>query len=227
MNELAQRPADLTSLVAQQQDEREALLVADDKIEAPGFADLLQGIEELLPDWFEVVQEDPINTAQHQAVVTAYEERIAKLEQANRPRGPILATITRWARDEVPLGRRRLEHAEVYVARTAALDPLVNSAIRTAEDYPGLAPALENLRDQVAEAIEVIEESNERFRRGAIAFGEFAREREHTSRAWREVAQLYSRGDRMVDEGNALVEAWWERLQALFAASEDEATGIE
>jgi hypothetical protein len=215
LNSLARRLADLSATVAQRQLERETASVEEEE-EPPGLIELVEQINALLPEWLTVVQADPVVEAQHDATLKVYRERLERLERSNPPRGAVFALRTRMARDELPLAQRHLEHAEIYIAKTIELDPLVHAAIRAVEDYPEGLSLLDELLRAVPEAMEAIRRSEER--RGT-PMREYARRHQGYSRLWRKVGDVHERAQEHIAEGNALVSAWWERLQPLRESS--------
>ncbi len=216
VNRLAQRLAGLTATVAARQLEREAATAEREDSEAPGLSELIDQIDALLPEWLAAVQADPLTEAQHVATMRHFNERLAKLRRSGPPRGAIFALLTRMAKEDLPLAERHLQYAKTYAAKTVELDPLVHAAVRSVEEYPAGVAVLDELRQAVAEAMEVIERGerellDNRYR----MMTDVSRDYRNVSRLWRKLEDVYSRAEVLAGEGNALVVAWSERLQAL------------
>ena len=113
-----------------------------------------------------------------------------------------------------------MQHAEVYIAKTVELDPLVHAAIQAVEDYPGGLRLLDELQGRFPRQWRPSNGMSGR-RSGAVMWPyEYARSQQHVSRLWRKVADLHERANQLVDEANALVSVWSERLEALQEADE-------
>jgi hypothetical protein len=221
VNMLATRLAEAAaSVTAKQLVAEEATSEAADRdVESPGLIELADRINALLTDWLIVVEEDPVNEAQHDATMRVFRERRARLAASSPPRGAVFALLAQMGTAELPLARRRLGHAETYAAHTIELDPLVHAAIRAVEAFPQGWPLLERLHAGVRDAKLSIDASLASLASGDRPMTEVAKEYAAMSKTWREIRVAHERADALVADGNALVEVWSDRLEALAAAA--------
>jgi TIR domain len=166
-----------------------------------GLSETLREIQNLLPEWLDAVETDPIVDAQSQAIVEEFDEKRRKLTR--RQAGARLALAARQAAEMAPLARRELQLAETYTSRTIALNPLVAGAIRGVEAHPELRPALGELEEAVAIAVARIEKPT----RG-VPMEEWAEARASESRLMGELANIWRRSNRLREETNAIVLRW-------------------
>ena len=113
---------------------------------------LINRAHQSLPEWSEVVLGDRTNRAQIDAVILEWNKRINKLERGG-PASAILSTHLRFGVDMLPLARRFLDERKIYSARSIDLDPIIVSIGRTIKDHPESYPLVEDIRNEVSEAI--------------------------------------------------------------------------
>jgi hypothetical protein len=144
-----------------------------------------------------------------------YNERMRKLRRSHARASARLGLIIRRANDELPISEKHLALARIYAARTSALDPLVNAALRLVEEFPEGLSLLEPLVDGVREAIDSIERNEADRTETTILLQDFARRNEKSSRVWRQVGDNHGQADALVDDANATVHAWSDRMKQL------------
>lgn len=208
VNALAQRLADIASEVTVRQIDQEAQ--ADDEHDVPhGLGDMLVEIGPLLPEWLDAVETDPLVEAQFQATSRVFNEKLSKVQRG--PASARFAILQRQATEYLPIARRHLDLAEIYLSRTIALNPFVTKIVRIVEAHPDSLPLLADLEAAVHEAIQQIG----RQKRDGESAAAYARANAHVSRAMSTLADVWEKADRIVREGNQMVLQWETQLVSL------------
>jgi hypothetical protein len=123
--------------------------------------EIFKAINELLPDWLEAVDFDPVAKGQWNATWQQREDRAERVFQQRR--GVSGAYLSVWAKlgNEVAhLSTSRLAQAKTYHRLTIALDPYITSAVRLIEREPQFIGLLDELVGGVREAMIAIEGKN-------------------------------------------------------------------
>lgn len=175
--------------------------------EQSGLADAVEIIAQLLPDWGDAVETDPLVTAQFEATREMFTKKLGKLARGQA--GARFALLVRQATEFIPLEERHLALAEIYLSRTVELDPYVATVIRIVRAHPESRPLLAGLEAGVAEAMTHIRAG------GRYAVAKWAREHAHVSRVMRQLAEVSERAHRMASEANDIVSGWNAELAEL------------
>lgn len=215
IHELAQRLASLATAVGAKllENEIKAVQVAEDPGNDKGILDVMEEIEPLLPDWLEAIESSHVGEAQFLATWELFAPRLARAERSPGSGSARFALIQRLATEELPLARRYLQNAEVFGQKTLELDPLILQVLKLCEDVEDVLPYIEPLRASLMKAHRDVKEWRETL--DIPTAGQWARKRAHVSRVVREVADVFEHGERIVSEGNSLIENWvseWERV---------------
>src|SRR5262249_45765022 len=125
---LARRLLGIAREVAAKQLDIEINTNLDDD-EASGIADIVQKIMVLLPEWLDAVVGEKVNDAQIDATRKHTVDSTMKARRMKAPASTLLAIEMRGARELMPLLERKQKDAEIYLARSVELDPLISSLV--------------------------------------------------------------------------------------------------
>lgn len=225
VSELAQRLVDIATAVGAKQVAQERQHVEpDSNSDEADLATLLGQINELLPDWYDAVLADKVVTAQHDATTDHHHQRMGKLRRSGSPPGALFAEVQRYVAEDLPLAERFDSLANVYLAKTMQLDPLVTAAVRLARQHPEVAPLLEELADSVREASNAIEASEISQRSpGYVSVRDWARRNAHSSRTMKEMLKAYDRAYDLAGQANEMVRGWQRDIDTLTPPLEEPA----
>jgi hypothetical protein len=213
VNALALRLVEVAAKVSTRQVETETR--DDESADEPALDHLIAELAQLLPDWLDAVETDPVVEAQFSATDRAYSRRLAQLSTG--PAGARLALTRKKAQELLPLVQRAVELAEIYSARTLALNPIVASVLRIIDAHPELLPLLDDLHAGVRTARARIRATG-----GDDSYvRDWALENAHVSRATSRMAELWARRAALTTEANELVLSWDAQLTRRHATPGD------
>ena len=224
VNALANRLLEVARNVAQNQFDRE--MSADiEANEANGIVDIMQEIMKLLPDWLGAVSGDKVTNAQIHATWHQVFGDVQKLQKAHAPASAILAAQTRATREMLPLIERYQREGQIYLTRSAQLDPLVSALARQVAEHPESAALAAPVREAIDEAMSVIRRGERRRKadpRAHPIIDHFA-EMRHLGRIFQKSYAIYSEAGRLANEGNTIVRRWDAELGTSSTSSPSEA----
>jgi TIR domain len=208
VNTLAKRLLKIAKEVSQKQLDREVDSTREDG-NADGVMDIVEEISQLLPEWLDAVQGEKVNQAQMDATVHQLLDPIYRLRKSHAPASAVLSAQIRFAREMLPLAERRQKDAQIYLARSIELDPLVSALPRLVLDHPESRPLIAPVTDAVEEAMAVIR-ADEDFssRPGAHTIASHFEEMRHLGRIFQRCYAILSDSSRASQGGNDIVKRW-------------------
>ena len=171
-----------------------------------GVADIVTRIEALLPDWLDAVMTSKTINAQILAIWGDYLDQIKKLRKRKAQPSAVLSAQIRMARQMLPVAEQAEKDAQIYVARSVELDPLISALSRLVAEHPDSFSLVAPVREAVDEAIEAIREDDradfqKSVQRRMQDMGHIGRVFKQTNAAF---AARFQRGN----EGNSIVRRW-------------------
>ena len=196
LNQLATRLVEIARTVSARQ-----LSVERSPAAEPKTLDLLQLVAARWPTLVNLIDEDRITEAQYRAIWDAQHARLARLTRSGR-RGARPVVIAELARQLMPLAERHHEMTQEYAALAVELDSAVVSLFRQAATSDDAMELIGDLRIDIEDINQRIDISQ-----GVPDFLiSYAKE----SRYMQQLRDTFDRGDRYVDEGNAILGRWRE-----------------
>lgn len=206
VNALAQRLLDIAGKVAETQLKRELNSdLADDGVD--GITDLVTQIETFLPDWLEAVMGEKSVARQILAVWDQYRQQMSKLSKRRAPPSALLSTQIRLAREMLPLAERSQKDAQVYLARSMELDPLVSELARIIAEHPDSFPLAASVREAIDEAMEEIRSYDARLGT-ELTVQDAMLKMGHLGRMFQQCNSAFKVRYRSADGGNEIVRRW-------------------
>lgn len=179
-----------------------------------GLVDHLENISALLPDWLKAVEDDVVTLAKYKAIDAVYADRLRKIMKMPGNTKLRLATIHRFATDEMPLAKELLAAARIYSALTIKLHPPITGALREISDSPAFLSTLTELRTALQVAVDQVNANTPP--PGAKLSNYLWGEVQHLGSIFREIYDVDGESVRLRIETNEIVFEWYSALEELF-----------
>jgi hypothetical protein len=220
VNNLATRLIDIASRVQQSQFDKE-LAESETCSDIPGIQDLMAEVTELLPDWLDAVIGDRIYKAQLDPTWHEAYRPVVRLQRAHAPASAVMAAQVRAGKELLAVLERHRNDAQVYLSRSAQLDPLVSALSRLVASDPGGFPLVIPLREAIDEAMRNINIAREPLEPGGHTIGDHIRELKHRARVFQRCDAAYRQYVRLAQEGNSIVRRWDSELRPIQLAQQN------
>jgi len=204
LNDLALKLMSLVASVVVLAKEEETKTPAENDTD---LAEVVEAIANRLEPWMESVDFDKIAGATWRATLDERLARVRRLQRSTSGNSAIFSTFVQLGTDLLPIALDRLAKAKNYSRLTIELDPLVNTAIRLIRLHREGSSELDSLRDGINEAylnIEPIDPDDSGFSlpEGLVDMNKHLRQ----------TNDALSDSSAFVQEGNAIVLGWREKL---------------
>jgi len=218
VHELAQRLADVaTAVTTKQLDSEVATASGGESLEESGLYELADQINGRMPTWVEAIESQKIGAAQHDALWEMLGPRLKKLESGTGQGGARFALLQRLAQEDLPLAERELQAALTHNRLILELQPYVERAFTVLAAHPGDRDLLEPFWSALQFSQNELEERWSSLELdGYLPMATWWKSRAHLSRLARQVADTYGAALVRVDEGNEILQDWFDRRDRLF-----------
>lgn len=213
VNRLALRLIEIGSRVTQDQFDRELEENGKDE-ESAGIGDLMREVMKLIPDWLDAVMGDRVVHPQIDVTWHQIFGPVVGLQRSHAPASAILAAQMRVGKEMLPIFERYQRDAQIYLTRSAELDPLVSALSRLVAASPQDFILVMPLREAIDEAMKNIlglalppsPPSDHSIRDHLI-------ELRHRARIFQRCDAIWPVAGRLASEGNDIVRRWDSELR--------------
>jgi hypothetical protein len=208
VNALATRLADINSKYEQSSQQT---IGANDAEEEEGILDLLEIVENKLPDWQKILDDGTTNVKQLDAIDESYTDRIKRVDVRGNT-GPLLSVLRGYVKDTGPLMQRQVQYSKDFSAASIDLDPIILKVLRGLDNYPELSQHVFNALSPIEDAAEGIDriykENKRREKNNAIV-----QKYKGISKDIARHVRLWDLIHRYNNDANALVWNWHQEIQ--------------
>jgi hypothetical protein len=221
VNSLTRRLLEIARDVAEVQFSHELNSDLEEGGEVDGFADIIDKIMALLPDWLNAVMDEKINSVQILATYRQYMGQVDKLRSRRAPASAVFTTQIRLTKELLPLVERRQKDARIYLTRSVELDPLMSTLIRQVAEYPDSVSLIAPIKDAIDEAMVEIRKLDVGKRDpNSVFVRDEIRKMRHLGRVFQRCSAIYDNGAEAAMEGNDTVRRWAAELNIAVALPE-------
>ncbi|MFI6235372.1 toll/interleukin-1 receptor domain-containing protein [Micromonospora sp. NPDC050784] len=168
-----------------------------------GIHDVVQEIDGSFADWLKAVLGDKVNSAQMNATYEQHKDHLARLRARRSPRSAILATQLRFGPDILPLAERFLRDAQVYLARSSQINPLMLTLIRQLKEHPEESSLANHILEGIADAVDNFTDPETKHGRHYLSTIN------HLSQTINKAEKCLETAQAFVSQGNEIVAGWW------------------
>jgi hypothetical protein len=187
--------------------------------EEEGLLDIIAEVEPKVLAWKEIIDSAEIIGRQIDILQKDFVEKMQKAERSGFSSGALLNFIRAFCREYEPLERRSIAKAEAYSSATVELDPSILLLIRMLNAYPEFIRNLPTPLISVEDAYETVRDDEAKNKKKDAESKKMVNRYKGMSKDLTRIVRLLDAEDRLISDGNSILENWHQKIQAYLEES--------